>query len=121
MRVSVIERTQEADAMVDVKRPATKAKRIDGDSHFFPPVDFTGVAEELGVSEQALDMLLRDSAMFSDREARRGGFRASTAGVAAGAINPTAATTSQQRGPVGHGIAEQRVKLLPRRASICRC
>ena len=99
--------------MVDVKkRPATKAKRIDGDSHFFPPVDFTGVADELGVSEQALDMLLRDSTMFSDREARRGGFKASAAGKASGAVNPTAATT-QQRGPIGHGIAEHRVKLLP--------
>ncbi|MCH8199796.1 MAG: amidohydrolase [Chloroflexi bacterium] len=100
--------------MVDVKkRPTAKAKRIDGDSHFFPPVDFTGVAGELGVSEQALDMLLRDSTMFSDREARRGGFKASAAGKAAGAVNPTAATTSQQRGPIGHGIASQRVKLLP--------
>ena len=105
--------------MVDVKRPATKntaktkARRIDGDSHFFPPVDFDGVAETLGVSQQALDMLLRDSSMFSDREARRGGFRASTAGKAAGAINPTAATTSQDRGPIGHGVAASRVKLLP--------
>ena len=92
---------------------AAKTKRIDGDSHFFPPVDFTDVAETLNVSEPALEMLLRDTSMFTDREARRGGFRATVAGKAAGAVNPTAATTSQSSGPVGHGIVDQRVKLLP--------
>ena len=99
--------------MADVNETATKSKRIDGDSHFFPPVDFTDVADTLGVSEAALEMLLRDSAMFSDREARRGGFKASDAGRQAGAVNPTAATTSQGSGPIGHGVAEHRVKLLP--------
>lgn len=92
---------------------ATKLKRIDGDSHFLPPVDFTDVAQTVGLSDAALEMLLRDSTMFADREARRGGFRASAAGQSAGAVNPTAATTSQGGGPVGHGIAEHRVKLLP--------
>ena len=91
----------------------TKTIRIDGDSHFFPPVDFTEVAEQAGVSEAALDMLLRDSAVFADREARRGGFRASAAGQRVSAVNPTATSTQQSRGPIGHGVAEQRVKLLP--------
>ena len=60
--------------MVDTAPQQTKTRRIDGDSHFFPPPDFTGVSETIGVSEQALDMLLRDALFFSDREARRGGF-----------------------------------------------
>ena len=91
----------------------SKLKKIDGDSHFFPPVDFTDVAETLGLSDAALDMLLRDSAMFSEREARRGGFKASAAGKKVSAVNPTAATTDAGSGPIGHGIAEHRVKLLP--------
>lgn len=91
----------------------TKTLKIDGDSHFFPPIDFTDVAEKAGMPQPAVEMLLRDAAVFADREARRGGFRASTAGQRTGAVNPTAATTSQSRGPIGHGIAEQRVKLLP--------
>ena len=28
-------------------------------------------------------------------------------------MNPTAATTQQAAGPIGHGVAEQRVELLP--------
>lgn len=99
--------------MVDTAPQQTKVRRIDGDSHFFPPPDFTGVSETIGVSEQALDMLLRDALFFSDREARRGGFRASAAGQRTGAVNPTAQTTGQSRGPIGHGVADQRVKLLP--------
>ena len=91
----------------------TKVRRIDGDSHFFPPPDFTGVADALGMSETALDMLLRDAAVFSDREARRGGFRASAAGRKTGAVNPTAAASSPGGGPIGHGVADQRVRLLP--------
>jgi predicted TIM-barrel fold metal-dependent hydrolase len=96
--------------MVDT---ATKLKRIDGDSHFFPPVDFTDVADILGVSQPALERLLGDSALFADREARRGGFKSSTAGQGLGAVNPTAATTQQGQGPVGHGVAQHRVGLLP--------
>jgi predicted TIM-barrel fold metal-dependent hydrolase len=92
---------------------ASKAKKIDGDSHFFPPVDFTDVAEALNKPEAAVEMLLRDSLMFTDKEARRGGFKASAAGKSIGAINPTAVTTGQASGPVGHGAADQRVKLLP--------
>ena len=92
---------------------ATKLKRIDGDSHFFPPVDFTDVAETLNVSEAAIEMLLRDSAVFTDREARRGGFRASEAGKRLSAVNPTASATSAGSGPIGHGVAAQRVGLLP--------
>lgn len=92
---------------------AAKVRKIDGDSHFFPSPDFTGVAEALGLPSTTLDMLLRDASVFSDREARRGGFRASAAGRKAGAVNPTAATTSAGSGPVGHGIADQRVRLLP--------
>ena len=91
----------------------SKLKRIDGDSHFFPAVDFTDVAETVGLPESAVEMLLRDSAVFTDREARRGGFKASTAGKRVSAVNPSAATTSPGSGPVGHGIAEHRVKLLP--------
>ena len=81
----------------------TGLKRIDGDSHFFPPVDFTDVAETLNVTEAAVEMLLRDSAVFTDREARRGGFRASDAGKSVSAINPTERTTSAGSGPIGHG------------------
>ena len=92
---------------------ASKPKRIDGDSHFFPPVNFTDVADILGVSQPALERLLGDSALFADREARRGGFKSSTAGQGIGAVNPTAATTQQGRGPVGHGVAQHRVGLLP--------
>ena len=99
--------------MVDTAPQQTKTRRIDGDSHFFPPPDFTGVSETIGVSEQAIDMLLRDALFFADREARRGGFRASAAGQRTGAINPTAAVTGQRGGPIGHGVADQRVKLLP--------
>jgi 2,3-dihydroxybenzoate decarboxylase len=91
----------------------SKVKRIDGDSHFFPPVDFTDVADALGMSETAVEMLLRDSAVFTDREARRGGFRSSAAGKRVSALNPTAAAPSAGSGPIGHGVAEQRVKLLP--------
>ena len=91
----------------------SKNLKIDGDSHFFPLPDFTDVHKTLGISEAAIDMLLRDGEIFSNREARRGGFRATSAGRKAGAVNPTAATPSQGSGPVGHGIAEQRVRLLP--------
>lgn len=99
--------------MAASKHTKLATKKIDGDSHFFPDPDFTGVAETLGLSEQAIDHLLNDALLFSDREARRGGFRASVAGKKAGAINPTAASTSQGRGPKGHGIANHRVELLP--------
>ncbi|MEE8519079.1 MAG: amidohydrolase family protein [Dehalococcoidia bacterium] len=92
---------------------ASKVKRIDGDSHFFPPVDFTDVAEALNKPQATVEMLLRDSLVFTDREARRGGFKASTAGKKVGALNPTAAASGQASGPIGHGIAEHRVKLLP--------
>jgi len=87
--------------------------KIDGDSHFFPPVDFTDVSDTLGMSENAVEMLLRDSAVFVDRGARRGGFKSSAAGKRVSAVNPTAPTTGAGSGPLGHGIAEQRVKLLP--------
>lgn len=90
-----------------------KTLKIDGDSHFFPPIDFTDVAENAGLPESAVEMLLRDTAVFADREARRGGFRATAAGKRVAAVNPTAATTQQGSGPIGHGAAEQRVQLLP--------
>ena len=63
------------------------------------------MSEAIGVSEQALDMLLRDALFFSDREARRGGFRASAAGQRTGAVNPTAAVTTGSRvaGPSATG------------------
>ena len=91
----------------------TRVRRIDGDSHFFPQPDFTGVADTLGLSDAAIEMLIRDASVFSDREARRGGFRASAAGRQAGAVNPTAAASSPGGGPIGHGVADQRVRLLP--------
>lgn len=91
----------------------TKVRRIDGDSHFFPPPDFTGVADTLGISDAAIDMLMRDASVFTDRQARRGGFRASAAGRQTGAVNPTAAASAPGSGPIGHGVADQRVRLLP--------
>ena len=82
----------------------SKLKKIDGDSHFFPPVNFTDVADILGVSQPALDRLLGDSTLFADREARRGGFKSSTAGQGLGAVSPTAATT--QQGPTNPPLEE---------------
>ena len=99
--------------MVETAPQQTKVRKIDGDSHFFPPPDFTGAADALGLSDEALEMLLRDALFFSDREARRGGFRTSSAGQRTGAVNPTAASTGQPSGPIGHGVADQRVRLLP--------
>ncbi|NQV55230.1 MAG: amidohydrolase [Rhodospirillales bacterium] len=91
----------------------TKALRIDGDSHFFPPVDFTDIAEQSGAPESAIRVLLRDTEVFADRNARRGGFKATAAGKKVGAIAQAGTQSQASAGPIGHGIAEQRVELLP--------
>ena len=92
---------------------ATKTLKIDGDSHFFPRTDFGDLSALLpGMSREAQEILIRDTTVFADPNARRGGFRASAAGQRLGATNPTAPAASAG-GAVGHGIVEDRAKLLP--------
>ena len=91
----------------------TKTLKIDGDSHFFPPVDFTDIAERSGMPESVINVLLRDAEVFADRNARRGGFKATQAGQNVGAIAQAGTPSQAFAGPIGHGIAEQRVELLP--------
>lgn len=89
----------------------TKLRKIDGDSHFFPQGDFGDLDAALnGFSHEAFEMLLRDASVFTDPNARRGGFRASAAGQRLGAQTPSAAPRT---GPVGHGLVADRAKLLP--------
>jgi aminocarboxymuconate-semialdehyde decarboxylase len=90
-----------------------KTLKIDGDSHFFPRTDFGDLSHVLpGMSQEAQEMIIRDTTVFTDPNARRGGFRASAAGQRLGATNPTA-RPSGAGGPVGHGIVEDRATLLP--------
>ena len=93
-----------------VETPA-RLKKIDADSHFFPQSDFGDLDEVLkGYSKEAFDMLLRDAALFTHPNPRRGGFHKSDAGKEVGAVHPL---DRVQTGPQGHGIAEDRIKLLP--------
>ena len=93
-----------------VMAPA-KQRKIDADSHFFPQMDFGDLSEVLpGLSREAQEMVIRDAIMFTNPNARSGGFRATAAGQRVGASNPTGGRSG---GPVGHGVVADRVKLLP--------
>ena len=87
----------------------TKPLQTDADSHFFPRSDYGDLTQALpGFSAEALDMLIRDTTVFTDSGARRSGFRATPAGQRIGAGGPV-----RQTGPIGHGQIEDRVTLLP--------
>ena len=102
---------------------SVKTRRIDADSHFLPHVDAGTLKEVLpDWSAAKLDMLARDAAVFSDPNARRGGFRATAAGQALSAGTASNCTRSPRSGAVGHGDVEERCR--PHRyhpASTCRC
>jgi aminocarboxymuconate-semialdehyde decarboxylase len=94
--------------MVDIPN---HTKKIDADSHFFPDSDFGDLSEVLnGYSKESFNMLLRDAAVFTHPNPRRGGFHMSNAGKEVGAVHPN---DISKTGPQGHGIVEDRVKLLP--------
>jgi aminocarboxymuconate-semialdehyde decarboxylase len=92
-------------------------KRIDADSHFLPQSNFGNVRDLIpGYPEETLDMILRDAAVFADPNARSGGFRASAAGQRTGGGFPEISQgtmASKRSGPIGHGEASDRIKLLP--------
>jgi aminocarboxymuconate-semialdehyde decarboxylase len=91
-------------------------RKIDADSHFLPRhEDFGDLAGLLpGFSREALDMVLRDSAVFADPDVRRGGFGATQAGQRTGSVTSLDLSQGSRQGrPIGHGDPDQRVKLLP--------
>ena len=59
---------------------ASVVKKIDSDTHFLPPIDTEEIRQFMPKSypKEAIDMLLRDTSMFANPNARRGGFRATT-------------------------------------------
>src|SRR4030095_1688732 len=102
----------------------TRVKKIDADTHFLPPVDMEELRQFLpkNYNKEAVNMLLRDAGVFADPNARRGGFRASTAGqrVTGGGNGAPAAGESAPAAPlrpaggaIGHGIPQDRAGLLP--------
>jgi aminocarboxymuconate-semialdehyde decarboxylase len=92
-----------------------KTKKIDADSHFFPSVDPEELARLLpGYSPEALDMIVRDAAVFTDPNARRGGFGATQAGQRTGSVASLTPDAQAGRGrAVGHGDVDERAELLP--------
>src|SRR5215470_19644064 len=94
----------------------TRVKKIDADTHFLPPVDMAELRQFLpkNYNKEAVNMLLRDAGVFADPNARRGGFRASTAGqrvTGSGNGTPAAAqsapaTPRPAGGAIGHGIPQ---------------
>ena len=98
---------------------ATKVKKIDADSHFFPVIDTSVLSDLLpGYPKEAIEMALRDAQVFSDPNARRGGFKASAAGQklvsgSTGAPNVAQIANTSPIGAVGHGQVADRAKLLP--------
>ena len=96
---------------------ATKVSKIDSDTHFLPPIDVEDIRPFMPKSypPEAIDMLLRDTGVFANPNARRGGFRATPAGqrVGGGGGGPQAgAPPAPGGGAVGHGIASDRAALL---------
>ncbi len=61
---------------------ANRIKKIDSDTHFLPPIDVEEIRPFMpkNYPPEAIDMLLRDTSVFANPNARRGGFRASAAG-----------------------------------------
>ena len=90
-----------------------KTRRIDADSHFLPHVEHEELVALLADvlpnwSAQKVDMLARDAGVFSDPNARRGGFRATAAGQATGAGGGGGGRV----GAVGHGDPLTRAELM---------
>ncbi len=100
-----------------------RIRKIDADSHFLPQSDFGDLSQVLkGFSQGQLEIIIRDALVFADPNARRGGFRATAAGQrlnAGGGGDGTAGAAvgggapRRASGPVGHGAALDRAKLLP--------
>jgi len=93
------------------------AIRIDADSHFFPRTDFGDLTQLLpGLSDRAIEMVIRDALVFSDPDARRVGFRAK-----AEAKEETRPEQSSRQRPAAGGNAREaglsdvaeRARLLP--------
>jgi len=98
---------------------ATKLKKIDSDTHFLPAITAEEIRQFLprSYNQEALNMILRDTAYFANPAARGGGFRATAAGqrVNAGTgLAPGTAPVAAPRpsGAIGHGIVADRAKLL---------
>jgi predicted TIM-barrel fold metal-dependent hydrolase len=90
---------------------ALSTRRIDADSHFLPHVDAAALKEVLpDWSPAKLDMIARDTAVFSDPGSRRGGFRASAAGQALNAGQGGGPVP--RAGAVGHGDVAERAGLV---------
>ena len=92
---------------------ASKVKKIDSDTHFLPAIDTDEIRQFMPKSypREAIDMLLRDTSVFANPNARRGGFRATAAGQrtsgSGGGGRPAGG------GAVGRGVAADRATLLP--------
>ena len=93
---------------------AKKTLRIDSDSHFLPLLDPESLAALLpGFEPRLVDMIARDAAVFSDPNARSGGFSGTAAGQQVGALVGGISARGGSSGPVGHAAFEERAKLLP--------
>ena len=93
---------------------AKKTLRIDSDSHFLPLLDPESLAALLpGFEPRLVDMIARDTAVFSDPNARSGGFSGTAAGQQVGALVGGISARGGNSGPVGHAAFEERAKLLP--------
>jgi len=91
----------------------TKTLKIDGDSHFLPPLNFAEIAERSGVPASALETIFRDASVFTDRNARKSGFSSTAAGKRVGAMQPPGTSPGAPGGAIGHGDPKTRVELLP--------
>ncbi len=95
-------------------KAVTKTLKIDGDSHFLPPVNFAEIAKRANVPQSAVEMMCRDASVFSNRQARNAGFKATEAGKRVGATQPPGtAAPGTGSGVIGHGDPAKRVELLP--------
>jgi aminocarboxymuconate-semialdehyde decarboxylase len=91
----------------------SNVRKIDADTHFMPHIEVDELRRLLPkrYQDQAVEMLLRDTRVFADPAARRGGFRNSAAGKAVTAV--PSAPAPAPAGPVGHGVARDRATLIP--------
>jgi predicted TIM-barrel fold metal-dependent hydrolase len=93
---------------------ATRTKRIDTDSHFFPRIEPSDLAEALnGAPAKVVESLTRDATVFAQPNARRGGFQASAAGQRLGGGHASNVPAAPRAQAVGHGDVEERAALLP--------
>ena len=105
---------------------ATKVSKIDSDTHFLPPIDVEDIRPFMPKSypPEAIDMLLRDTGVFANPNARRGGFRATPAGqrVGGGGGGPQAgAPPAPGGGAVGPASRPTGQRCCRRPASTSRC